>query len=101
MSVGQIGHGIFDPFLLIPSLPEMIDVGNSMFPDDEELVNDLSSGIFNVCIAFGQLAGPMYGSIMTEIFNYRLTCDYAAFLLDLFGCIYFLFGQGWNSFKNS
>jgi hypothetical protein len=25
--IGQIGHGIIDPFVLVPSLSEMVEVG--------------------------------------------------------------------------
>lgn len=53
MAVGQAMHGVFDPFMLIPALPEMIKVGVRKFPDQEPLVNDLSSGIFNCFLGIG------------------------------------------------
>jgi MFS family permease len=101
MIIGQIGHGLVDPFLLIPALPEMIDVAMEKFPHDEYLVNDLSSGIFNACISMGQLAGPIYGALMSEFTNFRLCCDYAAITMVVFALIYFIFGHGWSSFRDS
>jgi hypothetical protein len=53
MAIGQALHGLVDPFLLVPSLPEMIESAMVEYPDHEFLVNDLSSGIFNACLALG------------------------------------------------
>lgn len=46
-------HGIVDPFILIPSLPEMIDAALDKYPDHEYEVNDLSSAIFNSFLGIG------------------------------------------------
>lgn len=46
-------HGVFDPYMLVPSLPEMIDAGMKRFPEQEALVNDLSSGVFNCFLGIG------------------------------------------------
>jgi hypothetical protein len=53
MGVGQALHGLIDPFLLVPSLPEMIDSVIDKYPHDEHLVNDLSSGVFNCFLGIG------------------------------------------------
>jgi len=53
MAIGQGMHGIFDPYMLVPTLPEMINAGIRKFPDQEPLVNDLSSGIFNCFLGLG------------------------------------------------
>jgi hypothetical protein len=65
MALGQIMHGIVDPLILVPSLPEMIDSAMIAFPDQEQKINDLSSAIFNSFLGIGQISGPLYGSLMT------------------------------------
>ena len=47
-------HGIVDPFILVPSLPEMIESVLPLYPADcEGQINDLSSGIFNMFLGIG------------------------------------------------
>ena len=46
-------HGLVDPFVLIPSLPEMIDAAIAKYPDYEYKINDLSSGVFNAFLGIG------------------------------------------------
>ena len=53
MAVGQFLIGVVSPFLLVPSLPEMIESALIRFPDQESQVNDLSSGIFNSFLGLG------------------------------------------------
>lgn len=53
MVLGQALHGLIDPFILVPTLPEMIDSVIYKYPDDEVLVNDLSSAIFNCFLGIG------------------------------------------------
>ena len=101
MAIGQALHGLVDPFLLVPSLPEMIESVIHKYPDDEFLINDLSSGIFNCFLGIGQISGPLYGSLMTEHAGFRLTADYVAFILLGFSVIYFFFGSGWSAFRDS
>jgi len=58
-------HGLVDPFILVPSLPEMIDSAIEVYPDEEYVINDLSSAIFNTFLGIGQVTAPLYSSIMT------------------------------------
>lgn len=58
-------HGLVDPFVLIPSLPEMIEAAVQKYPDHEYKINDLSAGVFNCFLGIGQVTGPLYGSFMT------------------------------------
>ncbi len=53
MAVGQALHGIVDPFLLVPSLPEMLESVIEKYPDQENTINDLSSAIFNTFLGIG------------------------------------------------
>ena len=94
-------HGIVDPFILIPSLPEMIDAALDKYPDHEYEVNDLSSAIFNSFLGIGQICGPLYGSQMTSAFNFRLTCDYVSAFCFVFAFVYLFVAQGIKAFRES
>ena len=62
MGLGQALVGIFTATMMIPGLPEMVESTLPHFPGQETIVNDLSSGIFNAFLGFGQVLAPMYGS---------------------------------------
>lgn len=64
MAAGQIFHGLVDPFLLVPVLPEMINSVVNNKRGQEERINDLSAGVFNCFLGMGQICGPLYGSYM-------------------------------------
>ena len=98
MAVGQFLIGVVNPFLLVPSLPEMIESALIRFPDQESQVNDLSSGIFNSFLGLGQISGPIYGSLVTSSVGFRLCTDYVAFACLAFAFVYFVFGQGLDAF---
>ena len=53
MGVGQALVGIFTATMMIPGLPEMVESTLPHFPGQEQLVNDLSSGIFNSFLGLG------------------------------------------------
>lgn len=101
MILGQILHGIADPLMLVPSLPEMIDAAMEKHPNEEFLINDLSAGIFNCVLGIGQISGPLYGSYMDSHFGYRLTSDFVALICLAYALIYFTFGKGIKAFKDS
>ena len=100
MAIGQALHGLVDPFMLIPALPEMTEaVLKDFSPEDQEVINDLSSGIFNCFLGLGQIAGPLFGSIMTSQFGFRLSADFVSIIIGIFAIVYFVFGEGSAAFK--
>jgi len=70
MIIGQAFHGLVDPFILVPSLPEMIESVLDYFPGQETEINDISSGIFNMFLGIGQVSGPVFGSLITDQFGF-------------------------------
>lgn len=94
-------HGIFDPYMLVPSLPEMIKAGMKRFPEQEALVNDLSSGIFNCFLGLGQISGPLFGAYMELNYGFRLTCDGVGFLSLAIAVLYFFFASGVGAVKET
>jgi hypothetical protein len=43
----------------------------------------------------------MYGSMMTEATNFRLTCDFVSILCLFFAILYFIIADGATAFKKS
>ena len=102
MMVGQALRGIFDPFCLIPSLPEMIDAVVPLYPKSmEPEINDAASGIFNMFLGIGQITGPLFGSFMVNQYDFVSCTDSVAIISLTFGVIYFLFGGGCQAFRRS
>jgi hypothetical protein len=48
----------------------MVNVGSKLYPKQEQLVNDISSGNFNTFLGIGQVLAPIFGAYMTEQFNF-------------------------------
>ena len=88
----QVLHGLIDPFLLIPALPEMIDSASEKFPQSNiNDINDVSSGLFNMFLGIGQICGPIISSSITKNFGFKTSCDTVAVISFIFGIIYFMF----------
>ena len=101
MGVGQALAGIFSAFLIVPGLPEMVEATLPLYPGQEREVNDLSSGIFNAFLGFGQVVAPAYGSFMTEAVGFRMTSDVVALLCMFFAILYFACAGGVEAFRKS
>ena len=101
MIIGQALLGIFTATLMIPGLPEMVESTLPYFPGQERRVNDISSGIFNAFLGFGQVLAPMYGSSVKDALGFRLTSDIVVIICLVFGLTYFFCGGGVEAFKLS
>ena len=101
MGLGQALVGIFTATMMIPGLPEMVESTLPHFPGQETTVNDLSSGIFNAFLGFGQVLAPMYGSTSKKMLGFRLTCDIVALICLVFGVMYFFIGDGIEAFQTT
>jgi len=54
LGFGQVLRGLIDPFILVPSLPEMIETVLPLYPEScESQINDISSGLFNMFLGLG------------------------------------------------
>jgi MFS family permease len=95
-------HGLVDPFILVPSLPEMIESVLPLYPESaESQINDISSGIFNMFLGIGQVAGPLFGSIVSKYLGFRMTCDLVAVICLLFSISYYVFTDGAEAMRKS
>ena len=101
MAFGQLASGVVYAFLLVPVLPEMIDSVSVLYPKDEVIVNDLSSAIFSSIQGVGSIFGPIYGSMLTKYFNFRLTADSVALIMLIYSILYFTLCDGYSDLKYS
>ena len=101
MGVGQALAGIFTAFMMIPGLPEMVESALPLYPGQERKVNDLSSGLFNSFLGFGQVLAPAYGSFMVEAVGFRVTSDVVGLVCIFFALLYFVFAGGVSAFRET
>lgn len=52
-------------------------------------------------LGIGQVSGPIFGSLITDMYGFRVCCDFVAIISLLYGLIYFTFADGPNSFVTS
>jgi hypothetical protein len=95
IGVGLVLLGIFNPALLIFSLPEMVDVIDTMYFDldgqSKMKIYDTSSGIYNAILGIGQILGPIYATTMTSTAGFSLCCDFVAVTCLTLGILYLIF----------
>ena len=101
MGIGQALVGIFTAFMMIPGLPEMVESTIPVFPGQERDVNDISSGLYNAFLGFGQVIAPAYGSFVTEAVGFRMTCDIVAIICFVFALVYVIVAGGVSAFATT
>ena len=106
MIVGQALHGILDPCILVPALPEMIECSLPLFPGQETEVNDLSSGIYNTFLGIGQVLAPIFGSLVVNAFEdkakgFKVCIDLVSLICLVYAIAYYVICDGWNAFGES
>ena len=52
-------------------------------------------------LGLGQTLGPIFGTVLTQVLNYRWTCDIFALNCLFFGTLYFFFCDGIGAFKKT
>ena len=74
--------GLFDPFILVFVLPEMIDVIEKKHPEltdrQKAHITDITTGMLTSILGVGQMLGPIYSAYFAKIYGFRLTCDIVA-----------------------
>ena len=99
MAAGQLLIGGFGLFLMVPVIPEMINSASTFYPDQIIEITDISAGVFNSGLGIGQVIGPIFGSYMTKMFDFRNWCDMIGVILLTYSVIYFIFGDGFSLLK--
>lgn len=92
MCIGQALVGFTLALVIIPGLPEIIEVTERKFTNlsDQQKAQmaDVSSGIINCSYGIGQGAGPIYAAFFAKRFGFRLTCDSVALTFLALGTLY-------------
>ncbi len=64
--VGLSLMGIGCALTLVPSIPEFINIGSEIYPDEKEGVGDMAAGLYNSAYSAGILIGPLVGGALDE-----------------------------------
>lgn len=66
LAVGLFFAGVFNAYLVIPTMKEMIEASKEELNLDEkdESLNDMCSGLFNMFFAAGEICGPLLGNFI-------------------------------------
>lgn len=94
---GQVLCGVTMAVLNVLALPEMLRHANLAFPNNEEVVSNYCSGIFNSSLGIGQITGPLFGSNVTAsmgVNGFRYTQDIAALIALCYSILYFSMCNG-------
>ena len=99
---GLFTSSVFLAPMVIPVLPEMIEASKEAFPHQNiKTTNNYASALFNTGLGLGTCIGPLYGAMMEELTNFRLTEDYLGVFLIAFGVLYFTCAGGLKAFRNT
>jgi hypothetical protein len=99
MIVGQLVLGLIMPFTLIPGLPEMTDSALVHYKKSQhERINNLASGLYNMVLGVGEVAGPLYGTFVAAQVGFRETSDILAIVFMIFAISYYVFAGGKEAF---
>ena len=100
IGMGIMGFGHF--FVLLPIIPEIIDIGSkfpSNSPNKEDVVNDLSAALFNAAFGLTEFIGPILGGFLDVTFGFSHGIYlYLVFCLA-FWIIYLILGGGLQAMK--
>lgn len=95
--------GIFQVFVFIPIIPEMLErlqVDLDIVEGEDELVdlrvNDIVNESYTLLFALSSFVGPMVGSYMYEEVGMRWTCDWFGVFNIAIAVICFVFNCGFN-----
>ena len=100
--VGLTTSAVFLAPMVIPALPEMIEASKEKYPNqNKQTTNNYASALFNTGLGLGTCIGPLYGAMMYEKTNFRLTEDVLGILLIGFAVIYFGCAGGFFAFSQT
>ena len=72
------------------------------YPNCElDYTNSLISGMLNGCYGFGQALGPIMGSVIYQMFGFRVLCTFTGTFIIIFTFLYFARAEGPQAFANT
>lgn len=98
--------GIFQVFVFIPIIPEMLErlqvdleISEGANEEIDLALNDQVNEAYTLLFAFANGISPLVGGILHDNIGSRRTCDIVAYVNIAFGIISFIFNCGFNVFK--
>lgn len=94
--MGWSGSIIFSISYLVPLMPYLIDISHReySYPNDDRL-NDAISSIVNISICCGEISGPIFGSLTSELFDsdikYQMTYALASLIIIVYAGVYYIY----------
>lgn len=96
--IGLCVMGVGCAFTLVPSIPEFINIGSNIYPDDSEGVGDMASGLFQSAYSVGILIGPLVGGALDEKVGFgNAEAIYSVFNIAIL-LLYITIGGGYIGF---
>lgn len=90
MAIGQFLYVFFSVIMLLYPLPEMINILWAKFPNQKVRATDIWSSILNFGYGSGQLLGPIFGSLFTYLFDFRICWDIVAAQCVVLSVLFFI-----------
>jgi len=83
-------------------LPELINYATKFYGKSEHArVKFYSSGLFTAFLGIGQILGPMYGTIVTQLLNFRSAQDIFAIAAAIYVIVYYFVADGHEAFQST
>ena len=78
-------------FIFVPLLSDIVNAVKEKegITGENEKLNDIASGFFNISYAFGCLIAPILGGFFNDLYGFRYTCDIFAFSSLAYSIIFF------------
>ena len=102
MLLGLAISGFFMATMSIPNMPEMMIATVEAYPScDLDHVNSLLAGMLNAGFGAGQALGPILGSLLYQLTNFRMTCNIISAITVVYATLYLLTAQGCQAYSKT
>ena len=102
MLIGLVLTGVFIGPLVIPNMAEMMRATSLRYPDcDMDHANSLLSGLLNCCFGLGQAFGPLLGSTLYQVTNFRMMNNVVGALIIFNAFLYIVCAGGCEAFSQT
>lgn len=91
VSIALLIGGISSAHTIIPTLPEIIEAGETELHYPKHILHDFAAGLFNMNFAIGEILGPLVGNQMYVSLGMEQTGDIIGMGVVVFGITYFIF----------
>ncbi|KAL4453663.1 hypothetical protein ABPG74_009559 [Tetrahymena malaccensis] len=85
--------GLASILIYIPALPQLYKILLRMYPEEnEEIIGDISSALYNTSYAVGEFIGPLLGGLLAQSFSFSRGASLFGLAIVGFSLIYMVFG---------